>query len=324
MSIQIDHVHFAYGTVPVLEDITCHAEEGRLVAILGQNGSGKTTLLKTVDRLLKPSKGCVRVGGVDVADMTRREIARRVGYMPQTQEAVHCTVFEAVLLGRKARKASEPDKHDLEKVEDVLALTRLDHLAMRSTHELSGGELQKVVLARALAQEPKVLLLDEPISHLDPINQIEVMSLLHEVTKGMHMTSLLVTHDLNSALRFADRFIMLKDGQIVAQGDKTVLTPESIKAVYGIDSIIAEVEGIPVLVPLLKGVRAHQHIHEHAHEHCNTDGETGTHAHPHPHRHTHEVNEHVYDHDHNDGHGRHEHEHQHQHQDSRNVSKTKE
>jgi iron complex transport system ATP-binding protein len=310
VSIRVDDLHFAYGKSPVLDAITCHADAGRLVAILGQNGSGKTTLLKTLNRILKPNRGCVLIDDVDVAHMTRRQIARRVGYMPQTQQAVHCTVFEAVLLGRKARQAGNPDSDDLQKVEEILALVRLEHLAMRSTHELSGGELQKVILARALAQEPQVLLLDEPISHLDPVNQIEVMSLLHEVTKGLHIISLLVTHDLNSALRFADRFIMLKNGQVLAQGDKTILTPESIKAVYGIDSIIAHVAGIPVLVPLLKEVRPHQHIHAHDHPHEDAVGHEYTHTHPHGHHHAHEVNEHVYDHTHADAHGQHDHTHE--------------
>jgi ABC-type sulfate/molybdate transport systems ATPase subunit len=229
--------------------------------------------------------------------------------MPQTQEGVHCTVFEAVLLGRKARMAGEPGSDDLRKVEEVLRMIRIEHLAMRLPHELSGGELQKVILGRALAQEPKVLLLDEPISHLDPVNQIEVMSLLHEVTKGMRMTSLLVTHDLNSALRFADRFILLRDGRVLADGGKESLTPESIKAVYGIDSIIAHVAGIPVLVPLLKEVRPHHHMHAHEHRHRDAQGHEHTHTHPHAHRHEHEVNEHVYEHPHAGEHGRHEHEH---------------
>lgn len=252
MSVRIDNLHFAYGKTDVLVDISCRAAEGRLVAILGRNGSGKTTLLKNVNRILKPDKGSVLIDDTEVAHMSRRQIARRIGYMPQTQQAVHCTVFEAVLLGRKARKAGEPDEADLRKVEDVLHMVRLEHLAMRPTHELSGGELQKVILCRALAQEPRVLLLDEPISHLDPVNQIEVMSLLHEVTKGLRITSMLVTHDLNSALRFADRFILLKDGSVLARGDKSILTPASIKAVYGIDAILEHVAGIPVLVPLMK------------------------------------------------------------------------
>lgn len=273
MRVQVDKLHFSYGKIPVLEDITCRAAEGQLVAVLGRNGSGKTTFLRNLNRILKPDRGSVLIDDIDVARMSRRQIARHIGYMPQAQQAVHCTVFEAVLLGRKARKADEPDETDLRKVEDVLHMVRLDHLAMRPTHELSGGELQKVVLCRALAQEPRVLLLDEPISHLDPVNQIDVMSLLHEVTKDLRMTSLLVTHDLNSALRFADRFILLKDGRVLAEGDKSVLTPESIKAVYGIDAILTHVAGIPVLIPLLKEKRPHQHPHAHAHTKAHKQGE---------------------------------------------------
>lgn len=309
MSIRIDNLHFAYGKAPILNDINGHAAEGQLVAILGQNGSGKTTLLKTICRVLKPDKGRIVIDDVDLAHLSRAQLARRVGYMPQTQEAVHCTVFEAVLLGRKARRAGASDATDLRKVRDVLTMVKLDHLAMRSTHELSGGELQKVVLGRALAQEPRVLLLDEPISHLDPVNQIEVMSLLHEITKGVRLTSLLVTHDLNSALRFADRFLVLKEGRVLAQGDKSILTPELIKAAYGIDAILAEVAGVPVLVPFIKGVRPHQHVHVHEHVHQHADGTPYTHSHPHEHRHTHQVNDHVYDHPHAHAHGDHDHPH---------------
>jgi iron complex transport system ATP-binding protein len=269
MSVRVENLYFAYRTAAVLENIAFHAGTGQLVAILGLNGSGKTTLLKAINRILKPDKGCVLIDDIAVTHMSRREIARRVGYMPQTQEGVNYTVFEAVLLGRKARIMGEPGSEDLRKVEEVLRKIRIEHLALRLTHELSGGELQKVILGRALAQEPRVLLLDEPISHLDPANQIEVMSLLHEVTRGMGMTSLLVTHDLNSALRFADRFILLKDGRVLAEGGKEVLTPESIKAMYGIDSIIAQVAGIPVLVPLFNEVRPHQHMHAHEHLHCD-------------------------------------------------------
>jgi iron complex transport system ATP-binding protein len=269
VSVRVENLHFAYRKLAVLENIWFRADAGQLVAILGPNGSGKTTLLKTINRILKPNRGCVWIDDVVLTHMSRRELARRVGYMPQTQEGVNCTVFDAVLLGRQARMAGEQRADDLRKVEEVLRMIRIEHLAMRLTHELSGGELQKVILGRALAQEPKVLLLDEPLSHLDPVNQIEVMSLLHEVTRGMGMTSLLVTHDLNSALRFADRFILLKDGRVLAEGGKEVLTPESIKAMYGIDSIIAQVAGIPVLVPLFNEVRPHQHMHAHEHLHCD-------------------------------------------------------
>ncbi len=308
MSVRVKNLSFAYGKLRVLEDITFRAEAGQLVAILGPNGSGKTTLLKTVNNILKPDRGCVWINEVAVARMSRRDIARRVAYMPQTQEGVNCTVFDAVLLGRKVRMAGDPGSEDLRKVEEVLNMIRIEHLAMRLTHELSGGELQKVILGRALAQEPGVLLLDEPISHLDPVNQIEVMSLLHEVTRGLGMTSLLVTHDLNSALRFADCFILVKDGRILIEGGREALTPASIKAVYGIDSIVAHVAGIPVLVPLIREVRAHQHMHTHAHQHRDAQGREYAHTHTHAHSHEHKVDEHVYDHIHAGEHGKHEHE----------------
>jgi ABC-type sulfate/molybdate transport systems ATPase subunit len=178
---------------------------------------------------------------------------------------------------------------------------------MRPTTEISGGELQKVILARALAQEPKVLLLDEPINHLDPVNQIEVMSLLHAVTKDLNIASLLVTHDLNSALRFADRFILLKDGVIYAHGGREIITPAAIRDVFSIDAIIEEVAGIPVVIPLLKEIRPHRHYHVHEHRHG-----TATHRHKHHHEHSHKVDEHIYDHEHDALHDSHEHPHREQ------------
>ncbi len=251
MTVAIEHLSFAYGATPVLADLNVEARPGELVAVLGKNGCGKTTLLKNVNRLLSPAAGRVTIGGADVAAMSRREITRRVAYMPQAQRAVHCTVFEAVLLGKRARMDGASRERDHRGVADVLGRVGIEHLAMRSTDELSGGELQKVILGRALAQEPRVMLLDEPISHLDPVNQIEVMTLLHEATRTLAMVSLLVTHDLNQALRFADRFVMLRDGAIHAAGGREVITADSIRAVYGIEATVEEVRGVPVIVPVL-------------------------------------------------------------------------
>jgi iron complex transport system ATP-binding protein len=282
MTLQIQDIRFSYSGEEVLRGVTLELPRGCLAAILGENGSGKTTLLKTLNRLLQPRIGSVVIDGKSVAAMSGREIARYFGYMSQREEAAHCTVFEAVLLGRKARDGGRTDARDLEKIESLLHLVRLDHLAMRPATELSGGELQKVVLARALAQEPKVLLLDEPINHLDPVNQIEVMSLLHAVTGDLGMTTLVVTHNINNALRFADRFILLKQGRVLASGGKEIMTPAVIREVFHIDVTIGEVAGAMVVVPTLHGKRAHQHLEE-----------SGRFR-----EHVHEVDDHVYDHRH--------------------------
>lgn len=310
MSLKVCNLRFSYGKREILRNVGFEIQSGCLTAIMGENGSGKTTLLKNIGRILKPDAGNVFVDKVAVETMSEKEIARRIGYVPQRQETAYCTVFEAVLLGRKTRNDGDPDGVDLEKVADILKLVRLEDLAMRSTTEISGGELQKVILARALAQEPKVLLLDEPINHLDPVNQVEVMSLLHAVTRDLDIASLLVTHDLNSALRFADRFILLKNGGVFAQGDKRIITPAAIKEVFRIDAVIEEVADIPVVIPLLRGVRPHRHYHTHEHQHGGSK-----HSHRHLHDHSHKVDGHIYDHDHVDAgivHADNEHKHGHE------------
>ena len=293
MSLKTDNLNFFYRKRQVLRDIGFEISSGCLTAVMGANGSGKTTLLKTINRLLNPASGTVLINGCPAAKMSGGEIARNIGYVPQRQDAACCTVFEAVLLGRKSRRENAPVREDLHKVENILRMVRLDHLAMRPASEISGGELQKVIIARALAQEPALLLLDEPINHLDPVNQIEVMSLLHAVTKELDIASLLVTHDLNSALRFADRFILLKSGEILAHGDQTIITPASIKEVFGMDVVIEEVAGTSVVIPDFRETRSHVHYHVHEHGHKGSGN-----ARMHMHQHSHTVDSHIFDHEH--------------------------
>lgn len=283
MSLQITGLRFSYHPgKQVLQGLDLELFPGHLAAILGENGSGKTTLLKTINRLLEPTSGTVLIDGTVVQNLDRRQIARRFGYMPQRPEPAHDNVFEAVLLGRKAGHQGWTTSKDLEHVERVLRLVHLENVAMRPTAELSGGELQKVMLARALAQEPKVLLLDEPINHLDPVNQIEVMSLLRGVTQALGLITLVVTHQINNALPFADRFIFLKSGTVLAAGGKEIVTPATIREAFRIDVTIAEVDGFMVVVPSLHGLRPHCHI--------DPSGKVS--------EHTHEVDTHLYDHDH--------------------------
>jgi len=248
--LRVEEMSFGYHRHQVLEQLTLELTEGQMTAVLGINGSGKSTLLRNMTGILKPAKGTILVEGRDLATMSSREVARQIGYMPQKSNGVTCTVFDAVLLGRKPHISWEATDHDLEVVAKTLRLLGLEEYALRSTAELSGGELQKVVIARALAQEPKTMLLDEPVSHLDIRNQLETMKLLRQVTRSLSLTVAVVIHDLTLALRFADRFILLSEGRLFASGGREVITTETIRAVYHIEALVHDCKGIPVVVPI--------------------------------------------------------------------------
>ncbi|MBN2653494.1 MAG: ABC transporter ATP-binding protein [Nitrospirae bacterium] len=256
--IVIDNISFSYNKKEVLKNIDLRINNGELTAVLGVNGSGKSTLLKTINHLLKPSKGAVYISGDDLKGMTKKEIARKIGYMPQKSNGVLCTVFDAVLLGRTPHIGWNVSKRDTEVVHDILRLMNMEDYSMRQTYQLSGGELQKVLIARALAQEPKVLLLDEPINHLDIKNQVEIMSMLHQITAKLGIVTMVVLHDLNTAMRFSDKFIMLKDGVVFSHGGREIITPASIKEVFTIDVLLSDINGIPVVIPAAPGIPGHK------------------------------------------------------------------
>ncbi len=256
MNLKIDSVRFAYRSVEVLKGLSFEAPPGCITAILGKNGSGKTTLLKTINRLLKPEGGSAWIDGMSVLEMSRQEIARRFAYMPQQQEPTAFPVFETVLLGKKAVAGGHITEDDVHKISAILDLVGLGNSAMRRASELSGGELQKVALARALAQAPRVLLLDEPINHLDPANQMEMMSLLRAVTKKLGIISLIVTHNLNNALQFADRFVFLKSGVVQAAGGVETITQDTIYKVFGIYAAIEKTGDTCLVVPTMRGLKS--------------------------------------------------------------------
>ncbi|ACV24227.1 ABC transporter ATP-binding protein [Methanocaldococcus fervens] len=250
MILSVDGVEFAYRSRKVLNNIKFKVNRGEVVSILGVNGAGKSTLLKCINRILKPKRGTILIDNFDINKLNGLELAKKVGYVPQRAERNFLTVFDTVLLGRKPHIKWEVSEKDLEITHKVLKLLNLEDYALRYTNELSGGELQKVIIARALVQEPQILLLDEPTNNLDLKNQLEVMKLIRDVSKSQNIASIVVMHDLNLALRFSDKFIMLKDGIIYAEGDKSIITPENIKAVYGVDAYIESVRGVPVVVPI--------------------------------------------------------------------------
>jgi len=250
MILSVNRISFRYNSLPVLQDVTFELSAGQILGVLGINGAGKSTLLKCINKVLRPQGGSVLLDGKDLLRLTGDEVARRIGYVPQRYIDEQVTVFDAVLLGRKPHIKWAATDRDMVIVERLLKLMGVEKYALRPISTLSGGESQKVIIARALAQEPKVLLLDEPTSSLDLRNQLEVMNLVATVVKTENVSAVVAIHDLNLALRFADRFVILKDGAIYAGGLREDLTPEIIEEAYGVHSIVRVVDGYPIIIPV--------------------------------------------------------------------------
>jgi len=250
MICDIRHVTFRYNSHPVLQNLDFSVGEGELLAVLGPNGVGKTTLLKCINAIHRPASGVVAVEGRDVLRMAPAEIARDVGYVAQRCDTARLTVFDAVLMGRKPHIRWKVSREDLKMVDAALRRLRLQDLALRHIDQLSGGELQKVAIARALVQEPKLLLLDEPTSSLDLRNQMDILGMLRRVVDEHRIAAIMTMHDLNTALRFAHRFLLLKDGGVYATGRTAELTAAMVEEVYGLPVAIHEINGRPMVVPM--------------------------------------------------------------------------
>jgi iron complex transport system ATP-binding protein len=252
MKLEIKGVEFSYRSVPVLKDISLNVGEGEVLSLVGPNGSGKTTLLKCINRILRPKKGTILLEGKNIGGMKLRELARSLGYVPQSAPtSFPLTVFDTVLLGRKPHVNWRLGERDKEIVFGVLKLMELDEMALRMFNELSGGEKQKVLMARALCQEPQVLLLDEPTSNLDLRHQLEILDLIIDVVKERGLAAIMAIHDLNLASRFSDKIVMLKDGKVYAAGkSKRTLNSENVREVYGVETIINNDSGRPYIIPL--------------------------------------------------------------------------
>ena len=234
MIIQVKNLSFAYNHAPVLQNITFSVDAGDFIGILGPNGSGKSTLLRNLDRILTPVNGTILLDNQDLNDFSRRDIAKIIGYVPQREDNIFpTTVFEAVLMGRKPYIKWTETKKDKKIVAQTLEQLHLGEFALRDLSQLSGGERQKVYIARAIVQEPKILLLDEPTANLDLKHQIEVLDLIFDAKKA-GVTIIIAIHDLNLALRYCDKFIILDQGKIFASGGKEILTEENIEKVYGV------------------------------------------------------------------------------------------
>lgn len=237
MKLDIKNLHFGYSKkAEVLHGIDCILPAGKLICIVGPNGCGKTTLIKCINRIHTPWMGQILLDGQDLTKCSPEEIARRIGYVPQVSHGtVSGTVIDFVLLGRKQYLNWRLRREDLESVFGVLRRLDILELADRDYHTLSGGQRQKVLMARALLQETPVYIFDEPTSSLDIKNQLEILELARELVNREDKTVFMALHDLNLALHYADEVVLMKDGRIAAQGTASeVLTAEHIEAVYGV------------------------------------------------------------------------------------------
>jgi len=249
MKITVNGIEFSYGSESTLSDIGFEARQGDIVAILGPNGVGKTTFLKCINNIHAPSAGTVMVDGADVLSMNRDDVAKVMGYVPQGAVTSGSTVFESVLIGRKPHMGMGVSDRDIRIVSRIIDMLGLTRISEKKVNEISGGEYQMVQIARALAQQPKVLLLDEPTSNLDLRNQYSILHTLYHIVHENRMCAIMTNHDINQALRFCNRFILMKDGKVFAAGGVEIMTPDNIHEVYGIDVVVGEVDGYKVVVP---------------------------------------------------------------------------
>ena len=247
ISLQIRQVHFSYLDGFNLDNINLSINAGEMIGLLGPNGSGKTTLIKLVSGILKPTQGGIRLDGSDLSHLSRKSIARRVAVVPQHFHiAFAFTTTEIVTLGRTPflKAFAGETEADRRLVADALERIGISELAKRHFDELSGGERQKVILAMALAQQPKLLLLDEPTVHLDIAHQVEILELVRSLNAAQGLTVVAAIHDLNLASLYFDRLILLKEGKVWADGTPAqVLTEAKIRDVF---STLVRVEPHPV------------------------------------------------------------------------------
>lgn len=253
MTLAVDQLQVSYGKHDILKGVGLEVQPGQLVGLLGSNGAGKSTLIKTIAGINRPQAGSVTwQGETDLTTIARRDLAQLVAYVPQNINlAFSQDVRESVLLGRTPYFGTRPRDEDWEHVDRALAALGLEELADRSVGELSGGQAQRVLIARALAQDPTILLLDEPTSALDIRYQWETLTLAQRIARESGVAAVIAIHDLNQAARFCDQVVFLQGGEILAAGAPIdVYSSEIIRQVYGIDVELSIYRGFVEIHPL--------------------------------------------------------------------------
>ncbi len=248
--LNIENLSFGYNrkSQPVLNGVNLSLNKGEIGIILGKNGSGKSTLFKNIVGIEKPSSGSISLNDNDILKSSLAKRSSLVAYVPQNIEFGSLTVFDSILMGRISKFGLKDRKKDREIVESLIKEMGLSDLSMRNANQLSGGEKQKVAIARALAQEPELLVFDEPTGNLDMSNERLVLKEAKRLSKEKGISILVAIHDINAAIGFGDRFFFLKDGKITFDGDDSIINEESIKETFGIDVDVAEINGKKVIL----------------------------------------------------------------------------
>ncbi|EJJ31422.1 ABC transporter ATP-binding protein [Rhizobium sp. CF142] len=261
MTLKIDSLVVGYGKRTIVKDASLQIGKGELVGLLGSNGSGKSTLIKTIAGINTKTSGTIKWNGTtDLAKFPRRDLAKIVAYVPQSISlSFGLDIREAVLLGRTPYFGTRPRQEDWDHVEAAMKLLGLDELGDRAVTELSGGQGQRVLIARALAQDPEILLLDEPTSALDIRYQWQTLSVARQVTRDKNVAAVIAIHDLNQAARFTDRVVFLHEGEVIAEGRPAdVYSVELIKRIYGVDVELSTYKGFVQVHPLSEHDAAHR------------------------------------------------------------------
>ena len=248
--LNVENLTFRYSKFsrPVLNGASLELQPGEIGILLGKNGSGKTTLFKNILGINKPGSGRILFEGEDLLRMSRKERARRIAYVPQDIHFGALTVFDSIMLGRISYFGLKSGDDDYKAVEKILMDMHLEGFAFRMVDELSGGERQKIAIARAMAQEPKLMVFDEPTGNLDIANEQLIIEEARKLAKEKNIAILSSLHDLNQALAFGDKFFFLKNGVVKYAGGREIITPEVVKDTFDVDVRIREIDGQTVVL----------------------------------------------------------------------------
>ena len=254
MNIRVENLSFAYKKELILDDVNFDIGKDTLLCVLGKNGAGKSTLFKCMLGVLKPKKGNIFTDGISVSKLSSKEISRKIAYIPQVHTPhFNYTVIDVVIMGMASKigRFSVPKEEDYAKAMEILEYLNISDLAGRGYLDISGGERQLVLIARAMLQDAKILIMDEPTSNLDYGNQIRVMQKIQKLSKEGYIV-ILSTHNPQHSLIFCDKALILKNGKVISYGDtKDTVKADVLKKIYKIDIDIKEVDGVQICMPVL-------------------------------------------------------------------------